>query len=870
MRFKRFAKPLSQIFGAPARKPAQPVDPIAALDSASPQRLTAIAAADGEHEVRAAAIGNLKDVETLRRLAGLCADASPDIPMSLERIAQQRLAQLIDAGTVEFKELCAAGANIPALLAVAGHSSDPEHLASALASIDEPGQLADLAAEGGSSRIRQLAAQRISDPDELKALIRRLRGKDKSVYKIIKEKCAALRAEQQRLVQIQSDLVAACESLERHSHRIYDVIYEPSFRHFHSRWQALESQAPPEIGERAARAVDRCREIIAEHLEQLARRAAEESDRVARQAAREQAAALAEVESRNRSEAASLAAAEAAARHEAEERRRADESAAQAAALRQIGGLIGKVHDALREGNTGRASGLRRAVEEKLSALPAVPSHLAKQVLKLDGTLDDLKQWKEHAAAPKRAELIEEMEALVGSQEKPEALAQRIKQLQDDWKTVSKGIVSDSEADWQRFHQASIAAYQPCRDFFEARAKLWEANLEKRRGVMDRLRAFEAAQSGDVPDWRTIAAVLREAPQEWRRHSPVERAAGRALQEEFDAAMDRLQGKLDAWHAHNEEAKQSLIQLAQQLAAKEDSRETVDAVKRLQMRWKDVGPARRDQEQALWTAFRAQCDAIFQKRQQAHADHAAALEANKARAAELCEEIERTAGLTGPALLEGSSTLREWRSAFEGLGELPRGDRRSLEDRFERALRRVQAAVSQWRLSEKRQSIADLFEAGRRVHAYGWATAQGAAAEDCDALKRAAEASITAVRQWPKGGADALREALAKAETEAASLDAAAHERALRLLCIRGEILADRSTPPEDLALRRSYQMERLVQRMGQGSATRPDGPEALALEWIRVGPVSAQTHQALLERFLSSHFQPVSGTGDQGVEHRH
>jgi hypothetical protein len=847
MRFPRFAKPLSLIFSGEPRSQPAAVPAIAPLDCASPERLAAIAASDGEHDVRAAAIGQLEYGETLRRLGGLGAGAglgaetgagletaaAAAVPRSLERIAQQRLAQL---GLLE----------------------------RALASIDAPDRLATLAVDGGSSQVRQLAAQRISDPDELRALVKRLRGKDKSVYKIIKQKCDALRAEEQRGVRIQSDLVAACESLERHSHRVYDVIYEASLRNFHSRWQALEAQAaeaqaPPELRQRAARAVDRCREIIAGHLDQLARQAAEESDRTAREAAREQAAALAERESRSRSEALALAAAEAAARLEADERRRAEESAAEAAALRQVGGLIGKVNDALREGNTGRASGLRRAVEEKLSTLPVIPPHLARQVVKLDGTLDELKQWKEHAAAPKRAELIGEMEALVGAPEAPEALAKRIKQLQDDWKTVSKGIVIDSEADWQRFHQASVAAYQPCREHFEALAKLREANIERRLGVLERLRAFEAAQGGEHPDWRTIAAVLREAPQEWRRHSPVERGAGRSLQEEFDAALGRLHDQLGAWHAENAQAKQSLIQRAQQIkqapqaGATQAGRDAVDAVRRLQSQWKELGPARRDQEQVLWAAFRAECDAIHQKREQANAEHAAALDAGKARAAELCEAIERAAGLSGPALLEASASIPQWRAAFEAAGELPRGERRALEDRFERALRRVQAAVAQWRADEDQRSTADLFEAARHIQAYGWAVAQAAPVSDRLALKHAAETFIAEVRQWPKGGVAASNAALAAAGS-ASRADAAAHETALRTLCIRSEILAGRPTPPEDLQQRRSHQMERLlVQRMGHGSDAGADEPDALALEWVRVGPVAVETHEALLARFLAS-----------------
>ncbi len=60
---------------------------------------------------------------------------------------------------------------------------------------------------------------------------------------------------------------------------------------------------------------------------------------------------------------------------EAEEKVQAERLAAEAAAVRRIGGLIGKVNSAIREGNTGRAAGLRRAIEEKLPTAPLVPAY---------------------------------------------------------------------------------------------------------------------------------------------------------------------------------------------------------------------------------------------------------------------------------------------------------------------------------------------------------------------------------------------------------------------------------------------------------------------------------------------------------------
>jgi hypothetical protein len=66
---------------------------------------------------------------------------------------------------------------------------------------------------------------------------------------------------------------------------------------------------------------------------------------------------------------------------------------------------------------------------------------------------------------------------------------------------------------------------------------------------------------------------------------------------------------------------------------------------------------------------------------------------------------------------------------------------------------------------------------------------------------------------------------------------------------VRAELIADVPTPPEDLALRREYQLQRLVATMGRGERVAPTGLDELALEWLAVGPVEAAIHDALLAR---------------------
>lgn len=877
MRFKHLARSVGRLFGTlptgrtpppggtPSRGGTPPsdataaADSIAALDSMPQQGLLEVALRGSDAAVRAAAIGRLEDGASVTALAGIRAGAPSVLPPALERLAQQRLSQLVDAGMIDFESVCAS-ANLPALLFVAGGCGKPELLDRIIAALAEPELRARWVLDGATSRIRQAAARTIVDPDELRRLSRQLRGKDKSVYKILREKCDALNAEAQQLDRIRSEAAAACESLERHSHRIYDNLYEPTLRHFRTRWQAVAQQAAPEIRERASCAMQRCEDIVAAHHRRLAQEAAESAARAAREVAREQARRLVEAEAERLREAAAQEVAARAAQRDAEARAHAERAAAEGIVLREAAALIGKARAALRDGSTGRASGLRRALEEKLASLPVVPAPLARQVLALDATLSELKDWKEHAAAPKRAALVDDMQALIGAALEPRALADRIRRLQEEWTTVSKGVAGDADADWQRFREAAQSAYQPCGAYFEAQARRREANATARRSILERLRAFEGRHTGGEADFGEVAAVLREAPLEWRRHSPVERALGRTLQKEFDAIAGRLYGRLTAWRGQNADEKRAIITQAGQLLALVDAREAVDSVKRLQMRWKQIGAAAGEEEQGLWEEFRRHCDAVFQKRQQARAEHIASLQANVDRARILCEETEALAALAGAALMqEGAMSLAERRSAFDAIGELPREAERTLKGRFDRAVERLRAAVARQQSHAQAQARADLLEAARRIHAYTWAVRNAAPRVECDALKREAESYIAETSQLPHGAAEALADAWAGVEAEVR----ADSDVPLRLLCVRREILADLPTPPEDEALRREHRMGTLIERMGQGRAAAAEDDESLTLEWVRVGGVAPARYASLLERFRGHpEGTPRSGTG--------
>jgi hypothetical protein len=734
----------------------------------------------------------------------------------LQRAAQARLAELLDAGTI------------------------------AMAALGDSAQVAQLVVASTSARLRQLLAEQVADPEQVRELLNRVRGKDNTVYRILKQKRDAFNSAAREAARVAGEADAVAALLERHCQRGYDAFYTPTFEQLRDRWNAVAGQPDPSLALRAAAALNRCRAVIVAHEQQLAQqamqRAAEQTAAAARELARQAAEAAAQaeaaIETQQRQAAADALA--------AEEAVRAAALAAEEQRGRQIGGLIRKAGTALGDGNTKMAAGLRRAIEGKLSPTLVLPAHLARGLQQLDERLHALKEWKDYAVAPKRIELIQAMEALIGFSEAPQALAGRIRALQMEWRTISQGIASDASEEWERFHKAAEAAYQPCREYFEAQALLRAGNLEQRQALLARLRAVAEAQQTETPDWRLITQVLHEAPREWRQHSPVDREANRATQPEFDALIAGLQARLDGWYERNAAEKQALVEQARQLLVQEDGAAAIETVKHLQVLWQAVGTVPRAQDQRLWADFREQCDAIFQKREQAWAEYRTGLDANKAQAVALCESAEQLAALSGAELFAGAANLTAWRSAFAALAELPRAEARGLYTRFERAVERCEAALVRQRARDKEQSVTALLAASQHANAYEWAVASKADPAEQEALRQVAEDFIASVKVWPKGGAQPIRQRMAGA-TSGVEFDIGVRERALRILCIRCEILLELPTPADDEGLRREYQLQQLVKNMGRGRSA--DDRDSLLREWIETGAVPPPLYAALTER---------------------
>jgi hypothetical protein len=697
--------------------------------------------------------------------------------------------------------------------------------------------------EGSSTRVRQAAARAIADPAQLAELIPAVRHKDKNVYRILAGKRDALHAIERAARQRQAEIEELAASIARQVERPVDATYAGTLTRLEARWNAATAEATSELRSEVERQFGRAREALEAH----ARVAVE---RIERQHAAARAAEAAKVQQEHAARTAAEAAAERVRTLEAEQQAEREKRAAADAEVRALVGLLRQAQAALEHGGTARATRLRDAVRERLPQAPALPAWFERQLQEVDARIQELQDWRTFTVVPKRAELVRRAESLVGAEISPEELARQIRRLRDEWRTLHRGAGDEVTPEHERFEQAAERAYEPCREHFARQSEIRKQNQARREAMLERLEAFVAAQTeAEQPNWHAIQQAIVEARREWRDYAPVDQDVVKPLQARFHASLDALRSRLDAEHARNAQAKRELIGRAAELVALEDTRAAIEQTKALQRAWKSIGSARRHQDEALWAEFRGHCDAVFQRSSQERAAFDAELATSQARAVALCEEAERLSQATEGDVAEAAGSLSAMRGEFESL-ELPRTSARDLRRRFERAAESCDASRRRRESDAVRESWTRSLAAADRVREYMLGVARDPPVAEREALRATAESAVAGLEHGPKGARELLQRRIADASPAPASLDLAGNEDILRTLCVRAELASGHDTPPDDLERRRDHQMRRLADAMARGERAGPGDVQALALEWLAVGPVEPSVGARLRARF--------------------
>ncbi len=410
----------------------------------------------------------------------------------------------------------------------------------------------------------------------------------------------------------------------------------------------------------------------------------------------------------------------------------------------------------------------------------------------------------------------------------PENTAKMIRQAHNIWKDL--GSQGHTQALWERFNNACQAAYEPCREFFNLKAREREQNLFEKQSICERLELFTEETNWEAADWKNVYRFIREADKEWRNVGTTNRKVKKGLQQRFQAIMKVLETYLDEERQKNCHYRLNLMFGVDAVAAKLkafmakandldnkkqiDSKinEAIEEIKKLQNQWQVTVPRSRRVEREFWNTFRSSCDIVFNYRKDQQEAHKKELQAYLKSKIALCEQVEAFADLDEEAIKTAPTQVKkirtEWNAIKADWHKISQTTQRrkakaneAIEDRFEKACQEIEKLFQSQLFTERREQL-NLLKNKAAL---------------CVQLEHKAPISLSEIQTtWT--GYDKLEDAELEAAIEQRFQQACAgkpnvSENALKLkdkMCVRMEMLAGIDSPAESSETRLAYQVERL------------------------------------------------------------
>ena len=552
---------LARLFGKKPQ-PKQPAEKKSVnLETLSPDALVSIIKSGEDDAVRIAALQKVRDQETLLSLAGITETSS--LNASVQKASKQRLSALVEAGEVDADRLSQQVKDKTALLALL--SSNKAMFEKAFGDITDQTELAKFALEGSTSKLRQSAAEKITDKTLLQQLLKDTKTKDKTVFKIVKEKCDLFKEDEKRTADILAAVTSAVQALEQHSNRPFDGQFVAKFGYLQQQWESKKADATSELSTRAAQAITKCQQII---------------DNIsAEQRAQEQARAA--------------------------ETAAVEERKAHIQQLQSL--LLSIVSSEVNVEETQALLKLLNAAWESLNATKAASVNEQKAVANLRRIIDE--ELAHQAASGSLASHKAKFEQLV-AEASAEASAQyqtlkkRVNALSASFKDEVPEVISAARTSYEEWEKAA-----------EKKAAELQ-NLQRHIGGLIR-KANETLSSGVLGKAMGIRRAIDEKIKELE--SLPNHLANQLEQ------LDETLSKLQDWKNYAVQPKKQ--ELIAQLEALENSQEHPESlankIKRIQDEWRALSKGGKDQDQELWEKFHELAQKVYQPCRDYFAEQAA-------------------------------------------------------------------------------------------------------------------------------------------------------------------------------------------------------------------------------------------------------
>jgi len=287
------------------------------------------------------------------------------------------------------------------------------------------------------------------------------------------------------------------------------------------------------------------------------------------------------------------------------------------------------------------------------------------------------KDWQLWANLTLKQELLKKVESLDTVTDLPLVL-QTIKESQVSWKEIGPVPQKLSRKLWDKFHAATDRNYQRCGPYLEELKAARTASLALKEEMC--ARAEELAES---EQWQKTATAIKKLQAEWQAMPVSPGGEEHRLFQRFRKACNHFFARRHAHYESGAEVRLANLQEKEKLCLEVEQIVAAprfnDAgrIRNLQGRWKKIGPAPKEQSDAIWQRFRGGCDQYF-----AWLDEERAR--NLVRKEELCGAVaEILTGITPEtSLKEVGTKLVELQQQWKEIGPVPQERSEEIWQRF--------------------------------------------------------------------------------------------------------------------------------------------------------------------------------------------
>jgi exonuclease SbcC len=526
-------------------------------------------------------------------------------------------------------------------------------------------------------------------------------------------------------------------------------------------------------------------------------------------------------------------------------------------ALNHVEALLKRLSSQLEDGSLHKALNTRHQLTELGKNLRNEGRWKAvnRQISDLQGRLRELRDWQHWSNDKVRNQLIAQMEMLPETDLHPDAILDRVKSLQMNWKSLEAGeqIPGDSHYHaapwmWKKFSAAGNKAFDATKPYLEKRDEIRDKHLQRQKELCQQVNQLLSSESLDHGQLTKMMAKLRLEMQDL---DLLPHKARRTASSRLRKVLEKGNAAMQGHYGEIEKQKLKLIRAASQLVHLEDNDQAINEAKRLQAEWKTAGRLWRKRENELWQDFREPLDPLFGKLKANQESERAVIKERLEAQETLCRELKELMAGSDQELLDSEGKIQGLKDQWRNI-EQPN---HQLQKQFQDMAAKFDRSVAGLRTSLAEARREDRWDKARLLHKLELASSK-------TALKPAEISK--AEKKWVQGADDETDRILDerfqsvisdgfKASTSKDTVQSAS------LLAIQLEFLAGLASPDSDKQLRMSYQVERLSKSLsGEGERLSAiEEARKAEHEWLKLPLLPARAYTGF-ERRISAALKDI------------